>query len=319
MKKRPSRQGMTRESGQALVLFALGAVALLGIVGLAVDGGQLVYTRTALQNSADAAAFAGSQDLPNEATAKSVANAYVTRNGGAGCQPGCASVNAAKDVITVTTTKRVQYTFLRALGMDGADVTATAAVRSQVATGFNFGHPHVFPFAIWGGNPSYPGCSAPYGICPGASKTYRSNQWDSQVANSQKQNGNWTVPGNNFKGYFNTSGQQETVYQSDPSTQYSFGGNAIGQEPVDDLHAHFVSKTPIILPVVTKGNCTNNCGTLNFTIVAWVAVMLDQDPGSANGPWSGTVVANYATAGGSGGGFIPGGTYPSIRSTQLVK
>ena len=37
------------ESGQALILFAIGIAAFIGLVGMAVDAGQLVVTRTDLQ------------------------------------------------------------------------------------------------------------------------------------------------------------------------------------------------------------------------------------------------------------------------------
>ena len=312
----PFRKTWQGDSGQVMVLFAGGLVALFGFVGMSVDVGNLVYTRTILQRTADAAALAGAQDLPTSATALSVANQYVTLNGGADCQPSCATVNGSATSITVTPTRYVDYFFLRVLGMDGANVNARATAKTTVVTGFAFDSVDVFPYAVWGGNPSYPGCGNPYGICAGASKTYRSNQWDNQVAPSQKQNGNWSVPGNDFKGYFNVS-QSGNVYQSDPNQQYSFGGNATGQQPIDALHAHYLSGVPIILPVITKGNCTNNCGTLNFTIVGWVAIKLTVDPGSSNGDFKGDVVGNFLSQKGVGGGYQPGGGYPMIKTVTL--
>lgn len=309
-------RGTRFEQGQALVLFAAGLAGFLAIVGMSVDIGRVAWTRADLQKSADAAAMAGAQDLPTSGTALTTANSYVTKNGGASCQPNCGSVNGAADTITVTTTQHVNFYFLKFAGIGGWDVSRSAAAKTTVVTGFAFDSTDVFPYAIWGGNPSYPNCSAPYGICTGASKTYRSNQWDNQVANSQKQNGNWSVPGNNFKGYFNvTSG---TPYQANPNTQYSFGGNAVGQEPTDMLHQHYLSGVPIILPVITKGNCTNNCGTLNFTIVGWVAIKLTVDPGSTNGDWKGDIVGNFLTQKGVGGGYNPGGGYPPIKTISLI-
>ena len=307
-----------REHGQSLILFAAGLAGFCGLVGMAVDVGFLVYTRTDLQKAADAAALAGSQDLPNATLALSSADTYVTKNGGAACQPNCATVNAANDTITVTTTRHVDYMFLKVVGMSGADVHATAVVKSIQATGFAFSNPATFPYAIWGGNPSYGGCGAPYGLCAGAQKTYRSNSWTNQVAQSEKNNDHWTVNGNNFKGYFNTSDHQQTVYQSDPTTQYSFGGNAMGQEPVDALHDAWVHHTPIIVPVLTRGSCSDNCGTLNFTIVAWVALSLDEDPAATNGAWTGTIT-NYAAPGGVSGGYVAGGGAAQVRSASMIQ
>ena len=131
---RPFRRG---ERGQALVLFAAGLAAFLGIVGLSVDIGLLVYTRTDLQKAADAAALAGSQDLPNATTATSSANIYVTSNSSSGTTAAVAisQTFAANDTIQVTTTRHVDYFFLKVIGLAGSDVTATAKVRSNSYSG----------------------------------------------------------------------------------------------------------------------------------------------------------------------------------------
>ena len=52
-----------KELGQAAVVIGLAMVALLVIVGLAVDGGNLLMSRRAAQNAADAAALAGTREL----------------------------------------------------------------------------------------------------------------------------------------------------------------------------------------------------------------------------------------------------------------
>jgi hypothetical protein len=306
------------ERAQALPLFAVGLVGMMGIVGLSVDIGRVAWAMTDAQKAADAAALAGAIDLPTEATAKTTANSYLTKNGGSTCQPSCATVTNSASEITVTATKHVDYFFLRFVGLSGRDVTRTARVTSIGVTGLSFTNPAVFPYAVWGGNPSYPNCSVAYGLCPGASKTYRANNWDNQVAQSEKNNGNWTVPGNNFKGYFNT-GQSGQVYQADPYQQYSFGGNAIGQGPTDKLHEYYVSGTPIVIPVITKGTCTSNCGTLHFTIIAWVALKLTVDPTTTGADWKGTVVASYSVPGGVGGGYTPGGNVPMVRTISLAE
>ena len=118
-----------------LALFAFGLVAFCGLVGMSIDVGQLVYTRTDLQKIADAAAMAGAQDLPTANTAISSADTYVTKNGGASCQPNCATVNAAGDTITVTATRHVSYLFLKVIGLSGADPSATAKARAGYYAG----------------------------------------------------------------------------------------------------------------------------------------------------------------------------------------
>ena len=59
-KNRPS------ESGQILILLALGIVALLGFTALAIDGGAIFFDRRSAQNAADAAALAGAYELAHD-------------------------------------------------------------------------------------------------------------------------------------------------------------------------------------------------------------------------------------------------------------
>ena len=70
------------ERGQALVLFAAGLVAFLGLVGMSVDVGRVMFTRTDLQKIADSGALAGAQDLPLSVVAATTsANTYASSNG----------------------------------------------------------------------------------------------------------------------------------------------------------------------------------------------------------------------------------------------
>ena len=51
--------------GQALIIVAFSLVMLLGFTGFVIDVGHLYYAHRELQASADAAAMAGAQALPN--------------------------------------------------------------------------------------------------------------------------------------------------------------------------------------------------------------------------------------------------------------
>lgn len=57
----PSHQNSRRRSGQVLVIVSLSMIALLGMVGLAIDGGNLYAQRRQVQNAADAGALAGAR------------------------------------------------------------------------------------------------------------------------------------------------------------------------------------------------------------------------------------------------------------------
>ena len=56
-------RAMGGKRGQVLVTFALSAVALFGVVALAIDGGRMLMDQRALQNAADAAALLSATDV----------------------------------------------------------------------------------------------------------------------------------------------------------------------------------------------------------------------------------------------------------------
>jgi len=68
------------ESGQALVLIILLLVALIGVVGLAVDGGILYSARRSAQSAADNAAMAGAYAICTEADVAAASQSAATAN-----------------------------------------------------------------------------------------------------------------------------------------------------------------------------------------------------------------------------------------------
>lgn len=126
-----SRAWPSAETGQSLALFAVGLIGLLGLVGISVDVGHVVLTRTSLQKTADAAAFAAAQDLPNTGSALASGETYVTLDGMTGTTETITfgSTYGSNDTVTVRTERHVEYTFLKVLGLDGMDVSAKATVR----------------------------------------------------------------------------------------------------------------------------------------------------------------------------------------------
>ncbi|HET7738479.1 MAG TPA: pilus assembly protein TadG-related protein [Tepidiformaceae bacterium] len=128
-----------RESGQSLVLFALGTVAFIALVAMSVDVGRLVFARTDLQKAADAAAFAGIQELPESAmAAQAVAESYVALNvGGRGATPDVvvSQTYSYNDTIAVTASREVDFHFLKVIGMERSTVRATAKVTVSGYTG----------------------------------------------------------------------------------------------------------------------------------------------------------------------------------------
>ncbi|MGE5595855.1 MAG: pilus assembly protein TadG-related protein [Hyphomicrobiales bacterium] len=314
------------ERGNIMVMFAAGLAGFLGLTGLSVDVGQLVYTRTDLQKTADAAALAAALDLPDQDAARATAQSYVHKNGGSSTWADVTFATEGNSItVRVVAKRHVKYTFLRAVGLSGADSSAKAAVRSDVVTGYAFDDTDVFPYAVWGGNPNPPaGC--PYGICVGSIQTYRDNAYRNQVEPNYNRNPNWDENSNTFKGYFHHG---TGIVQINPNEWQTFsnGGNSNGEAPIGALHEHYLSHEPIIVPVIgavrdCNGNTGINCpgGDIQFKIVAWVALELTVDPQTAPSSWAwqGKVIGNYSTAKGAlDGQYSPPSQYATRTNTMV--
>lgn len=112
------------EKGQAFILMALGATALMGMTGLAVDGARLYVARTELTRTADAAALAGVASLPDVTKATADAKTYGALN------DPTATITptkiAGESKIKVDASKTVNMYFMRFLGIQKKTVKASA-------------------------------------------------------------------------------------------------------------------------------------------------------------------------------------------------
>jgi hypothetical protein len=141
---RSLRRGRARsgEKGQVLIIVVIFlAIVLLGIAALVIDIGRAYYAHRSLQASADAAALAGAQELPDAASAQSTAMSYGGHSGGKNDQgniPGvttsvttkcitslgkCDPVNA---IVVTEHAANVPTLFARILGIDHFSITARA-------------------------------------------------------------------------------------------------------------------------------------------------------------------------------------------------
>jgi hypothetical protein len=120
---------------QALVWFAIVVTVMIMCVAIVTDTGQIWMNRRFLQNAADAAALAGVQQLPNDASgARSVACDYATvKNAVAGMTVACDGADIAiyqtyapNDTITVTTHKTIVPLIGGMFGWPDVDISADA-------------------------------------------------------------------------------------------------------------------------------------------------------------------------------------------------
>jgi hypothetical protein len=120
------------ESGQAVVLMTLSLVVLLGMAALVLDVGNWFHTKRRLQGTADAAALAGAQELPDDpSAAQTMAMSYANQNGGdvAGANIVVSSTVLPNDTISVRARKTDPGFFSKIFGIAGADIDARAKAR----------------------------------------------------------------------------------------------------------------------------------------------------------------------------------------------
>jgi hypothetical protein len=122
----------TNERGQAVVLMVVSLVVMLGMAALVLDAGAWFRTKRRLQGTADAAALAGAQKLPEDPTAASnMAMSYANQNGGdvAGADIVVTSTLQKDDTISVKARKTDAGVFSSILGIGSANIDARAKAR----------------------------------------------------------------------------------------------------------------------------------------------------------------------------------------------
>lgn len=145
------------ERGQVLAILALSLVALVAVLALALDGGNMYLQRRRMQNAADAGALAGTRVLALNGTvaeARVQAQEYaVTRNGA-----DTVDITIGARTITVITCENVPMTFGRVLGIESQTVCAQAqAVYLPIVESGglnpiairNFPYQFNVPYVIW--------------------------------------------------------------------------------------------------------------------------------------------------------------------------
>jgi hypothetical protein len=126
------------QRGQSLIIVAFLIIALLAVVGLAVDLGLMYVEKVRLGRAVDAAALAGAQELPDEGAAYDRMVEYLNLNGydenAEGFDLGwafpdefdCMNPPCDHYHLVVSGTQSVSLTFLRVLNFETVDVSAHA-------------------------------------------------------------------------------------------------------------------------------------------------------------------------------------------------
>lgn len=146
--------GGANQQGAVAVIVAVMLAALFGFVGLALDVGNLVVTKTKMQNAVDAAACSGGLSLPNQIQATAQAKAQISSND---FDPNDATVNFTQDPmnnptnapqINCSMSVDVPTFFMGVFGMNKVLITVSAEGILQN----NPGGP--FDYTIFSGSPT---------------------------------------------------------------------------------------------------------------------------------------------------------------------
>jgi Flp pilus assembly pilin Flp len=123
------------ERGSTAVLFAVLLASMVGFAALAVDVGHLYNVRAHLSATADAAAEAGAQELPDLPQSAVTQAQHIAQANGVAVDKVQTSISSDSTTVTVTVSQSVPLTFARILGLSSSTVGASAAARHVPLTG----------------------------------------------------------------------------------------------------------------------------------------------------------------------------------------
>jgi len=146
-----------KEEGSVLVVGIFSITTMLAFLGLALDVGNLVYTKTLMQNAVDAAACAGSLALPSTDTATTTATTFLHNNGFTSVTP---TVTFTQDTthnpsdlpeINVSMSQNVSTLVMGVLGITSVPLSAKAEAVQISSSGS--GGP--FGYTLFSGDPTW--------------------------------------------------------------------------------------------------------------------------------------------------------------------
>jgi Flp pilus assembly protein TadG len=139
------------DDGQIIVIFALGLVAMIAMVGLVLDGGSTFAQRRGQQNASDMAAMAGANEFllnGDKAAATTVARSVAAQNGWSHDPTAGKTVTVAFESndtrVTVDVSAPHRNNFTGVVGMNQWQVSTTATVEVGIPDTTTNGAPFIF-------------------------------------------------------------------------------------------------------------------------------------------------------------------------------
>lgn len=146
------------QKGQATVLSLVFLTVLLGMAALVLDIGSWYRADRDTQKTADAAALAGAQALPDStADAASLASGYASKNGGGLDSVSFSSSAGPNDTITVSVKRAAPGIFTKLFGVSSVTVGSKASARTSLMSQAKY----VAPIAVKNTHPMLNNCGGP--------------------------------------------------------------------------------------------------------------------------------------------------------------
>ena len=304
------------ERGQAIVLMTLSLVVILGMAALVLDVGNWFHTKRRLQGTADAAALAGAQQLPDDPSgAQTMAMSYANQNGGdvASANITVSSTVLPNDTISVRARKTDPGFFSGVLGIASADIDARAKVRVGPPAQARY----VAPMVVYCGQDLIQNCDGKtvptFGVpttlpydkmgAPGAFGMLNLDGGNGTPGSSTE--ADWILKG--FDKYLGLG-----AYNSDPGAKFS------SSNIQDALSARVGSV--LLFPVFKT--LKDNGSNAEYDIIGWIGFRLTGftvtgNNATLNGSFT-EFIAQGILAGSGGGASGPSSTW-GVKSIQLIE
>jgi Flp pilus assembly protein TadG len=301
------------QSGQAIVLTVVVLTSLLGLAALVLDVGSWYRQHRSLQATADAAALAGAQSLPDfPGDASSLATDYANKNlsGLQSVDVSLSSQYEANDTIKVHAAKPAPGFFAKLFGIDSVNEGASATARvggMQQAL-------YVAPIVVNKLHPMLNNCGGPcFGPnyqttipvgATGAPGAFALVNLDPQSGGTSGASvlANWIM--NGFDKYLDIG-----AYASDPGVKFNSNGIQ------DAMNARIATDHEMLFPVYDT--LTGQGSNAQYHIIGWVGFYVtgvdkQGNNGNVSGYFTRVIWTGIQAASGSAG--------PSFgaRSVQLI-
>jgi Flp pilus assembly protein TadG len=305
------------QRGQAFVMTAISMVMVCAMAALVLDVGHWFRDKRRLQGTADAAALAGAQQLPeNPSGAKSLAQTYANKNGGdvAGANIVVSSIYGANDTIAVKGQRSDPGIFSRVLGLTSATISAKAKVR----VGNPISVMHVAPMVVRCNHPLIQNCNnngnlPQYNVpttldydpmgAPGAFGMLNLNKGGGTPGSSEE--ADWILKG--FDAWLDVNKD----YNSDPGAKFS---SSQVQSALDDR----MRNDPVLLfPVYER--LTGTGQNAKYFIIGWVGFHLTSYVAHGNNATLSGYFTTYIARGILASGGPGNATNFGVKSIQLIE